>query len=160
MVHHRICNTPPPAPILSRLNPLHTPQPICLKSTLIPFSHLRVGLPSGLFPSGFPTKTLYTFLSSSMRATCPSHLIYLVIMCLMIFEEQYILWVSSLCNFLHSAVTSSLLGKNILKSPASPLMKSRPTGRENERFSHLNWTNAVHKTCIVPCRGAMQSLFI
>jgi len=23
-------------------------------------SHLRLGLPSGLFPSGFPTRTLYT----------------------------------------------------------------------------------------------------
>jgi hypothetical protein len=35
--------------------------------------HLRLGLPSGLFPSGFPTNNLYTFLfsfsSSSIRAT-------------------------------------------------------------------------------------------
>jgi hypothetical protein len=28
---------------------------------------------SGLFPSGFPTKNLYTFLFSPMRATCPQH---------------------------------------------------------------------------------------
>jgi hypothetical protein len=27
------------------------------------FIHLRLGLPSGLFPSGFPTNYLYTFLS-------------------------------------------------------------------------------------------------
>jgi hypothetical protein len=26
------------------------------------FIHLRLGLPSGLFPSGFPTNNLYTFL--------------------------------------------------------------------------------------------------
>jgi hypothetical protein len=30
-------------------------------------THLRLGLPSGLFPSGFPTKTLYTPLSSPIR---------------------------------------------------------------------------------------------
>jgi hypothetical protein len=37
-------------------------QPISLRSILIPYSHLRLGLPRGLFPSSFPTKTLYTFL--------------------------------------------------------------------------------------------------
>jgi hypothetical protein len=30
--------------------------------------HLRFGLPSGLFPSGFPTKNLYTFLFSPILA--------------------------------------------------------------------------------------------
>jgi hypothetical protein len=35
------------------------PQPISLRSILIPSSHLRLGLSSDPFPSGFPTKTLY-----------------------------------------------------------------------------------------------------
>jgi hypothetical protein len=51
------------------------PQPICLRAILIPSSHLRLGLPSGLFASGFPTKkTVYTFFfSHSFHMPRPSH---------------------------------------------------------------------------------------
>jgi hypothetical protein len=33
--------------------------PTSWRSILILSSHLRLGLPSGLFPSGLPTRTLY-----------------------------------------------------------------------------------------------------
>ena len=36
------------------------PHPTSWRSILILSTHLRLGLPSSLFPSGFPTKTLYT----------------------------------------------------------------------------------------------------
>ena len=51
------------------------PHPTSWRSALILSSHLSLGLPSGLFPSGFPTKTLYTPLSSPIRPSYPAQLI-------------------------------------------------------------------------------------
>jgi hypothetical protein len=48
-----------------------------LKIHLNIFPHLRLGFPIGLFPSGFPTNTLCTPLSSPILATCPADLILL-----------------------------------------------------------------------------------
>jgi hypothetical protein len=49
------------------------PHPISLRSIVILFTHLRHGLPRGLFPSGFPINSLYTILFSLCYMTCPSH---------------------------------------------------------------------------------------
>ena len=47
---------------LSWTSPIQSiyPHPTSWRSILILSTHLRLGLSSGLFPSGFPTKTLYT----------------------------------------------------------------------------------------------------
>ena len=68
-VYYRVYKCPPPVPILSQINPVHDPHPTSRWSILILSSHLRLGLPSGLFPSGFPTKTLYAPLISPMHSS-------------------------------------------------------------------------------------------
>jgi len=81
---------------------------------LILSSHLRLGLSSGHFLSGFPTKTLYAPLPLKCYMPRPSHFLNLIIR--IIFGEQYRSLSSSLCSFIHSSLTSSLVGPNILLS--------------------------------------------
>jgi hypothetical protein len=52
-----------------------TLNPTYLKIILQLCSHLRLSLPSSLFPIRFLTKILHTFLISTMRAICPIHII-------------------------------------------------------------------------------------
>ena len=65
-------------------------------------------------------KPLSAPLLSPIRATCPAYLIFLDCITRSIFGEQYRSISSSLCSFLHSPVTSSLIGSNILISSLFP----------------------------------------
>jgi len=87
-VHYRNHKCPRTVPILSQLDPVHTPTFQFLKTILILSCHLRLVLPGGLFHSVFPTKTLYTSLLSPIHATCSAHLIPDFIT-RTIFGEQY-----------------------------------------------------------------------
>ena len=93
-----------------------TPHHNSWRSVLILASHLGLGLPSGLVPSGFPTKTLYTALPSPIRATCPGHLILLDLITWTKLGEKYRSLSSSLYSYLHCPVISSLLGSYFLLS--------------------------------------------
>jgi hypothetical protein len=57
---------PYPEPVRSSS---HHPILFLLRSILILSAHLRLGLPSGFFPSGFPTNIIYAFLVSPI----PNH---------------------------------------------------------------------------------------
>ena len=121
---------------LSWASPIHSIplHPTSWRSILILSSHLRLRLPSSLFPSGFPTKTLYT---SSHTCYMPPHLILLDFITRTKLGEQYRTLSSSLCSFLHSLVTSSLLGPNILFSPqSSNTLSLRSSLNESDQLSH------------------------
>ena len=61
---------------LSWANPIQSlyPHPTSWRSILILPTHLRLGLPSGLFPFDFPHQDTIHPLSSPIRATCPARL--------------------------------------------------------------------------------------
>jgi len=65
------------------------PHPIYWRSILMLYSHLYLGISSGLFPSGLPTKALYAPLLSSIRAKRFAHLILLDFITQIEFGEQY-----------------------------------------------------------------------
>jgi hypothetical protein len=107
MVQYRFHKSPPLVPILSKMDPVHT-TPSCLSKihfNIVP--HLHLGLPSGLFPSGFSTNILYVFLFVTICATCPVHLIYDLIT-VIVFGEEYKLWSCSVYSFLQSAFWNTL----------------------------------------------------
>ena len=109
-VHYRTHKRPPPVSIQGQPNPVHITTSHLWRSILILSTHLRLGL----LHSGFPTKTLYIPLSSPICATYPVHPILLHFITRTILGEQYKSFSSSLYSLLHSPVTWSLLGPNIL----------------------------------------------
>ena len=114
-------------------------------NVLILSSYLCLGLPSGLFPSGFTTKTPYTPLLSPIRATCPDHLILLDLITRTMLGEDYKSFCSSLCNFLHYPITPSLLGPNILLNTLFLKNLSLSSSHNvHDQVSHPYTTTACH----------------
>jgi hypothetical protein len=83
MVHYNV-KRPPLVPILSQINSVHITRSY-LSTIHSVISHLHLHLPTGLFPSGFPTKNLFV----SIHASRPNRLILLVLIILIILGEEY-----------------------------------------------------------------------
>ena len=118
---------PPPAPILSQFNPVCAPPPKSnsWSSIWMLSSHLCLGLPSGLFPSGFASQnSVCNSPLPFIHATCPAPLILLDLITRIILGEEYRSLSSSLYNFLHSPVTSSLSDPPYSQTPSAYLRSS------------------------------------
>jgi hypothetical protein len=113
-VHYRVHKSPSLVHILSQINPIHTIPSYLSKIHLILPTHIRLGFPSCLFPSGFSPNILYAFLCflHSCCMPCPSHPRWL--------DHSHYTWrrvqVMKLLilKFFQPPVTSSLFGSNIL----------------------------------------------
>jgi len=120
---------PATCPILNKISPC--PHPTSRRSILIQFSHLRLSLPHGPFPSTVPTKPCIQ-LFSQMRVTFhanPIRFFIRIINC-----EWSSLLSSSLFSLIHSPLSTSLLNLNIQSTLHSNTLSQR---------SSLNVSNQV-----------------
>ena len=140
-VHHQVHKSPPLVPILSKIDPIHTPHHTSRISTLILSCHLEPSSskwsPSLRFPHQIPVCTS-TF---PTRATSPAQLTLLYLITRMIFAEEYRAKSSSLRNFPHSSVTSSF------SSPNTPL--STLFSKTLSLHSSLNVSDPHIRTCAI-----------
>ena len=136
-VHYRTHKRPPPVSILGQPNSVH-----------IPTSHLLEIHPNIIHPSmprspqwtpslRFPHQDPIHPLPSPIRAAYPAHLIFLDFITRTMLGEEYRSFSSSLCNVLHSPVTSSLIVPNILLNTMFSNTLSFLSSRNvNDQVSH------------------------
>ena len=137
-VHYCIHNCPPPVPILNQLDPVHTPTTHFLKIRLNIILSSTPGSPKWSLFLRLPHHNPVYASSLPIHATCHAYLILPDSITRTIFGEDYRSLSSSLCSFLHSLVTSSLLAQMFSSAPYSqtPSAYVSPSMSATKFYSH------------------------
>jgi hypothetical protein len=105
---------------------------------------------------------MHSSLPCPICSTCPTHLI-LYFFTVIKFGEQYRSWSSVLCSFLHSHITSSLLGPNIsLSTPFSNTLSLFSSLTVTDQLSHPHKTDTstvMHMLCFINWKTEVLKFF-
>lgn len=136
-----VYSSPHLVPVLSQVNP--PSYPISIRHILILYFQIYRDLPNAFFPSGFPAKTLYAFLSSPMHATCTNHVTVIIITC-----TQQSLPHTVLNNILHGKVSNNRIQPRAL--PYLSVVTDNMIGRSGRSLSvNETWTALCEKSLTV-----------
>jgi hypothetical protein len=116
---------------------------VSLRSVLILCFHLCLGLPSGFFLSGFPTRTFYSFVMCSTHAVCPR-----------LDHPNNFRWSVQVTKLLimqssPASCHSSLLGPNPLSTVDVHFC--------NRLLQQSTWTYLSHKYRVIICESTVVS---
>jgi hypothetical protein len=107
------------------------PQPISLRSILIPTSYLLFGLPSGRFPSGFPPKTLN---SAFVGDSAPERVINFDVVRI---QRRSHKWTTSLYNIFDGDCEHGQLKTDTCSTPFFKIVRIKHIPRSDSEISDL-----------------------